>query len=279
MFGIELHPNGIGLLAAAIAAAGGAPLFSDGLRAVRLRRSFAGLRATDLGLASEGFGEVRGRVALESPLFAPLSGKPCAGFRLEARVSGSRSMSVIEEHRAFLIASSGRTARVMNQRSRWELPVSAERDFAAGDVLSDRLASLIQRAPEMAWARGAGATLHLVERALFAGSICHVVGTVHQGRAIQMEDRVELLRTGTDGLAVDSGGHSGSGVENHEEPELWVGNGEHLDFLYISDRASEPTRLAPPEWRVAGAIVGPLLSLAGLTYLAGALDALRALGR
>src|SRR5690349_10070203 len=103
MFGIELHPNGIGLLAAAIAAAGGAPLFGDGLRALRLRRSFAGLRATDLGLASEGFGEVRGRVALESPLFAPLSGKPCAGFRLEARVSGSRSMSVIEEHRAFLI--------------------------------------------------------------------------------------------------------------------------------------------------------------------------------
>ena len=279
MFGIQLHPTGIGLLCAAVAAASGAPLFSDGLRALRLRREFAKLRDADLGQSFEGFGEVHGRVALESPLFAPLSGRPCAGFRLEIRVAGSRTMSVVEEHRSFLLSSGGRTARIVNENARWELPVSAERDFAPADLPSDRLTSWIERVPEMARARSTGVTLHLVERALHAGSICHVVGMVHGGPVIEIESMTEaaVLRTGTDDLPVEMEGVRDA-LGGQTEPDFSIDRGGHLDFLLISDRRPEPTRFAPPLWRIAGVMLGPVLSLAGLIYLAGALDVLRATG-
>jgi hypothetical protein len=279
MFGIELHPTGIGLLCAAAAAASGAPLFSDGLRALRLRREFARLRDADLGQAFDGFGEVHGRVALESPLFAPLSGRPCAGFRLEIRVAGSRTMSVVEENRSFQLASGNRTARVVTEGARWELPVSAERDFTPADVPSDRVTSLISQVPEMASARNAGATLHLVERALVSGSICHVIGMVHQGQVVAIERKpAARLRTGTDDLPVDLDRARPDLFEVHAEPDLSIDRGGQLDFLLVSDRRPEPTRFAPPLWRIAGVMLGPALSLAGLIYLAGALDLLRASG-
>ena len=62
-------------------------------------------------------------------------------------------------------------------------------------------------------------------------------------------------------------------------PELWLGPGEFLDFLFVSDRAPVARDLAVPAWRALGAFAGPALSLLGLLYLAAAAEQLRALGR
>ena len=276
--GFQLHPTGPGLLCAAAAVAAGAPLFSDGLRALRLRRSLANLRSTSLDQSPSGFVHLNGRVALESPLFAPLSSRPCAGFRLEVRASGSPSMRFVEEHRRFLLVEAGRSARVMEQNARWELSVSAERDIAPDDSLSEHLTALIQRVPEMIWARSAGATLHLVERALCAGAECHVIGQARAGRVVELEPEVEWQRTGTDDLPgvamIPAGG--AAGAHSTTEPDVWIGNGE--DSLLVTDQRPDPRHLSIPAWRVLGAVAGPVLSLTGLAYLANALDALRSLG-
>ena len=76
---LQILPTPAGLTFAAIAVALGAPLFSDGLRALRLRRQLEALRETGLTDSLAGFAHARGRVALDSPLFSPLSGEPCAG--------------------------------------------------------------------------------------------------------------------------------------------------------------------------------------------------------
>ena len=61
--------------------------------------------------------------------------------------------------------------------------------------------------------------------------------------------------------------------------ELWLGPGELLDFLFVSDRAPVARDLAVPAWRALGVFAGPALSLLGLLYLAAAADHLRTLGR
>jgi hypothetical protein len=68
-------------------------------------------------------------------------------------------------------------------------------------------------------------------------------------------------------------------VAGSAEPDLWLGAGDHLDFLLVSDRAPDPAALHLPAWRAAGVVVGPALSLLGLLYLARVADHLRALAR
>ena len=60
-----LHPSPIGFTLAALAVIAGAPLFSDGMRALRLRRRFAALTDSNLGAHPAGFTHVQGHVALE----------------------------------------------------------------------------------------------------------------------------------------------------------------------------------------------------------------------
>src|SRR2546428_9028116 len=102
---IQPGPAGLTLAAGAIVA--GARLFSSGWRAVRLRRCFQELRESRLGELPSGFAHVRGRVELESPLFAPLSGLPCAYFQLEVRAPALSLHRAVEEWRGGRVGDAG----------------------------------------------------------------------------------------------------------------------------------------------------------------------------
>jgi hypothetical protein len=100
------------------------------------------------------------------------------------------------------------------------------------------------------------------------------VGFARRSHPLEQPVALEFVRTGTDDAfeAVSAGAAT-------QAPELWLGAGEFLDFLYVSDRAPAAGDLAVPAWRAQGAVAGPALSLLGLLYLAAAADHLRALGR
>ena len=280
--GIELYPSGAGMLLAAAAVVLGAPLFGAGLRALRLRRHFSALRHPPLTEAPTGFIHLSGTVVPESPMFAPLSGSPCAGFGLEVNVVGSPITRRLSEHRRFRLSGGGVSASVHELGARWDLTVTAEREIAPDQALSERLSSLLERMPDAMLARRRGRALRLVERALMIGSECHVVGQARHTKPVELvaEMETELQRTGTDDAPQAAGvSPTHPMVTTRSEPELWVGGGEQLDFLLVSDRAPEPARLAPPAYRALGIALGPALSLAGLIYLASALEAMRALAR
>ena len=84
-----------GMLTAGACVVAGGPWFADGLRAVRHRRLFAALRRRRNDGLREGLVLAHGRVELESPLFAPLSQRPCAGFVLEVR--GADALFLLRE--------------------------------------------------------------------------------------------------------------------------------------------------------------------------------------
>jgi hypothetical protein len=275
---LVLHPTGAGIALAAAAVVLGAPLFSDGLRAVRLRRHFARLRAVPLADLPSGFVQVNGQVALESPLFAPLSNVACAGFRLEVRVEGRPLVQRVDEHRRFRLIDGGVHATVLEQGSRWDLPVSAVRTVPADQALSANLTTLLERAPEMHWARRAGETLHFTERTLAVGSRCHVIGYARHAAPVELLVEDEMQRTGTDDRVVTTSARRAQ-APAASEPDLWLGPGEHLDFLLVSHAEPQLSRFSVPAWRALGAAFGPALSMAGLLYLASALDFMRASGR
>lgn len=275
---LAIHPTGPGIALAAAAVALGAPLFSDGLRAVRLRRHFSRLREFSLADLPSGFVQVHGQVALESPLFAPLSNVACAGFRLEVRVEGRPLVQRVDEHRRFRLIDGGVHAIVLEQGSRWDLPVSAVRTVASNHPLSANLTTLIERTPEMRWARRAGETLQLTERALAVGSRCHVIGYARHARPAELFAEDEMQRTGTDDRVADSPARHAQ-TASASDPDLWLGPGEHLDFLLVSHVEPTLARWNVPAWRSLGAAFGPALSMAGLLYLASALDFMRASGR
>lgn len=280
--GIELYPSGAGMLLAAAAVVLGAPLFGAGLRALRLRRHFSALSHPLLTDAPTGFIHLSGTVAPESPMFAPLSGSPCAGFRLEVNVVGFPITRRLSEQRRFRLSGGGVSASVHELGARWDLTVTAEREIAADQVLSERLSGLLERMPDAMLARRRGRALRLVERALMVGSECHVVGQARHSRPVELvaEMESELQRTGTDDMPQVAGVHATIRVPaTRSEPDLWVGGGEHLDFLLVSDRPPNAARLMPPAYRILGIAIGPALSLAGLLYLASALEAMRALAR
>jgi hypothetical protein len=269
---VFLHPTAGGLVCAIGAVVAGAPLFSDGVRAVRLRRFLATLSERPIGPDLSGFTHVSGRVAIESPMFPPLSPEPCAGFQLEVHGIGTLIAKSVEARRAFRVTSGTGSVRVDPAGGRWALPVTAEREVAPDETLTQAQERLLQRVPDAVLWRRAGGRLRLVERSLRAGAPCHVVGFARQtGVAPQAAAEVVGARTGTDDAAVV--------LAEAPALETWIGPGEFLDFLFVSDRAPEPAALAPSRWRSVGAVLGPALSLLGLLYLASAADALRALGR
>jgi hypothetical protein len=269
-----VHPTAGGLACAIGAVVAGAPLFSGGLRSLRLRRDFADLAETPPTDDLAGFVHVHGTVALDSPMFTPLSVAPCAAFQLDVHTIGALIVKTVEERRPFRVAGPGAAARLESTAGRWSLSATAEREVAADEPLPQSLSRLVDQVPEALWWRRAGGRLRLVERALLAGSSCHVVGFARRAHSIDHVEGLELVRTGTDGVL---------GVAVASAPaqvcQLWLGPGEFVDFLFVSDRAPAARDLAVSAWRTLGAIAGPGLSLLGLLYLAAAADQLRTLGR
>jgi hypothetical protein len=283
MQALVLHPNAVGMLFAAAAIAVGAPVFSEGLRALRLRRRFRGLRHSGLSGCASGLTHVSGRVSLESPLFAPLSGRPCAGFRLEVSSPAQPVPRRIEMFRPFRITDGDVSARVMGPMGRWDLMVTSSRDVAAAEPLSEFVSSLLAGAPEARWLRDSGQSIRLVEHALLAGTPCHVVGFARQARRVRLEAEAAFERSGTDDAALAISGAAeiaqATGAEAayviaEGEPDLWLGAGDQLDFLLISDAPPQSRRLSVSPLRLAGLALGPALSLAGMLYLAAAAQAL-----
>jgi len=269
-----VYPTAGGLACAVGAVVAGAPLFSDGLRSLRLRRHFAGLAEAPLADGLAGFVHVNGTVMLDSPMFTPLSAAPCAAFQLEVHTVGAPIVKIVEERRPFRVAGREASARLESTAGRWSLSATAEREVAASESLTGSLDRLLGQVPEALWWRRAGGRLRLVERALLAGSSCHVVGFARRAHSLDHLEGLELVRTGTDGafdVAVTS-----AMAQVHE---LWLGPGEFLDFFFVSDRVPAARDLVVPVWRTLGAFAGPALSLLGLLYLAAAADQLRTLGR
>lgn len=269
-----VHPTAGGLACAVGAVVAGAPLFSDALRSVRLRRHFADLAEKPLADDLAGFAHVSGVVVLDSPMFTPLSAAACAAFQLEVHTVGAPIMKVVEERRPFRVAGCEVSARLESTAGRWPLSATAEREIAAGEPLPPSLSRLLDQVPEALWWRRGGGRLRLVERALLAGSSCHVVGFARRTYSLDQLDGLEVMRTGTDGVldVVVAGATA-------QVCELWLGPGEFLDFLFVSDRPPATRDLAVPAWRTLGAFAGPALSLLGLLYLAAAADHLRVPGR
>jgi hypothetical protein len=272
---VLFHPSAAGLSFAAAAVAVGAPWFSDGLRTLWLNRLFGRLRAASLADAPEGFTLVKGQVTLESPLFSPISGKPCAGYRLEVRGLGTPVARTLDDFRPFRIAAEGVSARVDAVRARWNLSETARCDVPPGQGLSQNVEALLERVPEAAWLRRSGATLRLVERALVGGGECHVVGYARRGRPLEVAYETELARTGTDDVETLA---AAIPAESASEPELRLEAGEHPSFLLVSDLEPRPERLAIPRARAIGLVAGPLLTLLGILYFAHTADYLRSLG-
>jgi len=272
-FGIVFEPTIAGLSCAAVSVVAGAPLFSDGLRALRLARGFHGLEPRTIGEAAPGIAHVRGVVGLESPLFSPLSGTPCAGFRLEVLGPGGLVAPPVEQLRPFLIFDGEHVARVVPGGARLDLAERARRELKPGDALSENLRSLLQGSSEVRWLRNIGTSLIVTERVLAAGAIAHVVGTLRHSDAPERFVEETLERTGTDDLAVTNAVADSAGA-----PDGWIHAGEHLDFLLISDAEPRPEHFRVSRLRIAGAFVGPVLSLGGLLLLADAADRLRLLG-
>ncbi|NOT35441.1 MAG: hypothetical protein HOP12_14950 [Candidatus Eisenbacteria bacterium] len=267
------QPSFPGALLAIGAIAAGAPLFGEGLRALRLSRLFATLDDQPVDARPRGFASVKGRVALESPLFAPLSAEPCAGFVLRIFQATGGQITTIEERRPFRLVSNGVSAHVGTSGMPWRLRETARRELHASEEPSQNLASLLARSPEASWVRRAGATLVLVELSLKPGSECHVVGEVRGMRGGHAVAAELALRTGTDGETTTAF------VAADREPDLWIDDSGGSDYLLVSNRDDERPGLPHLKARFLGLVFGPALSGMGLLYLAWAAEQLRAHGR
>ena len=253
----------------------GAPLFAAGRRAFRVRHALAALDVVPLDARLSGLVAVRGVVALESPLFAPLSGRPCAGFTLEVAGERTRIGAMIHELRPFRLQGESCVARVVAERAHLTTAVTSERVLAPGEALPERLAALLAGSAEVRWLLDQRVPLRVVERALEIGASIVVTGIArparvsHAGTAtVASVEMVELAATGTDG-----GGWGTVAVSNTidaavSEPELWLETGELLDQLEVSATSPSAARLAPPSWQIALVLAGPLLTITGLLLLA-----------
>ena len=260
-----LPVTALGLLAATACVVAGGPMFVAGRRALRLRRVLRSLRETPLAADAAGWVFVRGRVALASPMFAPISGKRCAGYELDVCGERSRVGGTVAERGPFLIECGERTAFVSPDGAQWRMPVTGERTLGVADPPPERLTELLEANAEIRWLRDRRVPLRIVERALESGSEVTVLALARSERATAVAETVELAATGTDdGLATTL--TSGDGAA---EPQLWLvgdeGAGPHV-FSGTPDLRA----IRPPLWRVALVGAGPALTLSGLLYLARA---------
>jgi hypothetical protein len=257
-----LPANAAGTLVAIACVIAGGPCFADGLRALRARRALAALRRAPGGALEPGLVCVKGRVALDSPLFAPLSTAPCAGFVVDVHLPDGSLAGRVHEVRGFRLETASGIA-VIGAGASWEPGVTAERTVESFSELSANLAALLRRTPELAWLEGRTGALRVVERALPASREAFVLGTAER-LVFEQAEPVRLLRTGTDDVEFAVAGDAVA------TPEWRIGADGPLERCIVSDRAPQPERYAPPAWRVAGALLGPVLTLAGLVALARA---------
>ncbi len=267
----EIPVSAAGLLLAAAAVVAGAPWFADGLRSLRTRRALAGVRPETIVGAAHGLAELSGRVELESPLFSPLSARPCAGYVLEVSGVGTRIGGSVSEARSFRLVDGESRAQVEAQAVDWQLAVTAEREVEAGASIPERIRGLLDRNADLRWLRAQGGALRLVERALCSGAQCHVLGEVRRERVVTRAEEDWVTRTGTDGEAFSAGASP-----RDEALMMRIVPSEVLERLVVSDGTVDKTQLAPASWRASGALGGPALALAGLSYLAYAADRLLA---
>ena len=253
----------------------GAPLFAAGRRAFRVRHALAALDVVPLDARLSGLVAVRGVVALESPLFAPLSGRPCAGFTLEVAGERTRIGAMIHELRPFRLQGESCVARVVAERAHLTTAVTSERVLAPGEALPERLAALLAGSAEVRWLLDRRVPLRVVERALEIGASIVVTGIArparvsHAGTAtVASVEMVELAATGTDGGGWGTVVVSDTIDAAVSEPELWLETGELLDQLEVSATSPSAARLAPPSWQIALVLAGPLLTITGLLLLA-----------
>jgi len=252
-------------LVAAVAVVAGGPLFATGLAALRGRRAARALTPSSLTPASRGPVLVRGRVQLESPLFAPLSQRACAGFVLEMAAADAAVSGRVQERRAFRLVTDGGDAHVAAEAAQWAPGVTDSRDIARGEVLPTRLEQLLDTVPEARWLRSRGA-MRLTERALLPTAEVWVAGVVRRARPAESAVERVLAATGTDdatAVIIEAAGHA--------EPEWWIEDGDALP-VRVSEVPPVAAQLAPPAWQVGLALAGPMVSLLGLLYLAQALD-------
>jgi len=253
-----------GMLAAMACVIAGGPWFADGLRALRLRRLLGSLARRPDEALRPGFGLARGRVALDRPLVAPLSGRPCAGFDLEVRAENAAHASRVQERRAFRLVTPDGDVAVDAPAARWDLAAGLELRVGSPDELSETVSRLLERSPELRWLKARGGPLLLSERALAAGTEACVVGERVLAADSQVIAEPELARTGTDDRPVSISREAGA-------PAAWAirPSGE-LELCVVCDRTPSPARLAPPAWRLLGVALGPALALLGLLVLADA---------
>lgn len=254
-----------GMLAAAACVVAGGPLFASGLRALRQRRLLAGLSPALAGPGTNGLVQLVGTVALESPLFSPLSQRPCAGYELVVRATDTNMSGRVGQRRGFRLVSGECDAFVEDSRGAWVLPVTAERAVAAGEQISANMAALLDQDETLRWLRVRRAPLHIVERSLAAGARVEVIG-VARSNAPALPYVARLEATGTDGAAF------ADPPEPADRPRLHVTGHEALDLHVVADGSASALRFAPSGWRMIGAALGPLLSLTGLLYLAHAAE-------
>jgi len=262
-----------GAIAAALVVAG-ACLFAAGLRSLRLRRHLRRLEERAPGDPRAGFALIRGRVALESPLVGPISGKPCAGFRLDVLGPRSLRLATLQDLRPFRLVANGGIAHVAGvDGGTWDLSAVAERSVAPADEISENLKGLLQQSPEAQWLRRAGFTVTLVERALVAGESCCVVGGSRPAQPYELVSDVELARTGTDDVA------PATSARLSETPGSWIEPDEELEYLSVSNRPPDAAALGVSPWATLGLVLGPLFCVSGMLYLIALADTLRALSR
>lgn len=261
-----------GVLAAAACAVAGAPLFARGLRAFRLGRRIDALREKPLADDAGGLVRVRGRVALESPLFAPLSGTPCAGFQLEVRGANSKVGDVIRDQRAFRLQAGEASALVPQADCDWHTPVTAERELGPSEVVSERLASLLDSSNEIRWLRERGVALQVIERALEAGRVVSVVGVATHERIAAGLEEAELAATGTDGGAFQGSRMlPGAAIDTYQ---LQLRTDDTFQRVQVFADPPEQALARPSRWEAAWLALGPTLTLLALLYLARAAEPL-----
>ncbi len=264
--GLELLPTPAGLAVAATCVAAGIPCALEGWRVWRLSRALGGIRRVAVADAHEGFAHLAGKVVLESPLFAPLSGAACAAYRLEFVDPHGVTVASHSECRPFGVLDGDAVAHVEPGRAQLDFAVTTTREALEREALSENVEAILARSPEAQWLRRNG-SVRLVETSLVAGGFCHVVGRVrHREEAVRVEQ--EWLRTGTDDVAI-------GGETTLSGAEVWVDEGGADGFLLVSDRSPEERALRLPRWRALGLVAGPALTIAGLVYLAHLAEQLR----
>jgi hypothetical protein len=255
----------LGLLVATASVLAGGPVFAAGRRALRLRHVLGSLEEKPLEPDASGWVLVRGRVELASPMFAPVSGKPCAGYELDVSGERSRVGGIVAERRAFQLDCGEHSAFVSPDGARWRTPTTGERTLAVTDPLPERLVELLETNAEIRWLRDRRVPLRIVERALESGAEVTVLAQARTERAETSVESVELAATGTDdGLAttLTSGDPTPS-------PELWLAGDDGAGPQVFSGRP-DLRALRPSLWRVSLVGAGPALTLSGLLYLAWA---------